>query len=97
MRRKRKSALESHRARLAREGKVRVEVTIRREDVPLIREVATALNDPARAAQTRVRLRDSCNYHKGMTFKDLLATGPSFEGMDLERSRDSDRDIDLDA
>jgi hypothetical protein len=38
-----KSALRSHRTRMARRGFVRVEVNVRKEDANLIRDVAAAL------------------------------------------------------
>ena len=42
-----KSALRSHRTRMARRGFVRVEVNVRKEDANLIRDVAAALCDPS--------------------------------------------------
>jgi hypothetical protein len=96
MKRKPKSALATHRARLAKQGKVRLEVTVRREDVPLIRDVVTALNDSTRASEMRTRLRSE-DTPQGMSFKEWLASGPSFEAMDLERVHFGDRDVDLES
>ena len=51
-----KSPLARHRARKARQGFVRVEVSVRKEDAGLVRDVAAALADPARQAAARVLL-----------------------------------------
>ncbi len=42
-----RSPVAKHRSRQARAGFVRVEISIRKEDVPLVRQMAAALTDPA--------------------------------------------------
>lgn len=52
------SAVTAWRQRRQRQGFVRVEVQVRREDAVLVRDVASALGDPAREAETRALLRE---------------------------------------
>ena len=93
MKRKPRSALADYRRRMARTGKVRLEVTVHREDAPLIRDLAKALNNPAQAPATRARLRGP-NKYQGMTFKEFLAAIP-LDRIELEREQGFDRDVDL--
>ena len=44
--------------RLKRRGVIRVEVHMRKADAALVRNVAQALSDPAREAETRALLRE---------------------------------------
>ena len=48
----------AHRRRLKRRGVIRVEVHMRKADAALVRNVAQALSDPAREAETRALLRE---------------------------------------
>jgi hypothetical protein len=48
----------AYRRRVKRRGAVRVEVHVSKNDAPLIRGVARALNDPAREATARALLRE---------------------------------------
>jgi len=89
-----KSPLASHRARMARQGFVRVEVKVRREDAALLRGVAAALADPARQAQARALLRQRFAQPPAVSPKAVLASAP-LDGIDLERERDFGRDVDL--
>ena len=89
-----KSPLASHRARMERRGFVRVEVNVRKEDAGLVRQVAAALSDPARQAEARQLLRRRFAQSPPVSLKALLASAP-FDGIDLERSRDPGRDVDL--
>jgi len=82
--RKRKAAL----------GFVRVEVQVRKEDAPLLREVASALTDPARQDTTRTALREQVSGGAPPSFKTLLSSAP-LEGIDLDRQQDLGRDVDL--
>ena len=77
-----------------RQGFVRVEVQVRKEDAGLVRDVASALGDPAREAGTRAILRETVASPRAGGLKALLARAP-LEGIDLERQRDVDRDISL--
>ncbi|MGH6889875.1 MAG: hypothetical protein ACREHF_11895 [Rhizomicrobium sp.] len=89
-----KSALAKHRARRARQGLVRVEVNVRREDASLVRRVASALSDPLRQADARLLLRRRFVEPPRVSLKALLASAP-LDGIDLDRSRDPGRDVDL--
>ena len=84
-------AVKSHRLRQKRQGFTRVEVTVKKQDAPLIREVAKALSDPAQATHTRALIRG--RFEK-MDFKEFLASAP-LEGIDLTRPLDYGRDIEL--
>ena len=86
-----RKALDAHRSRQKRKGFARVEVTVRKQDVPLIREVAKALNDPAQATRTRALIKSRL---EKMDFKDFLTSAP-LEGIDLTRLPDYGRDIAL--
>jgi hypothetical protein len=89
-----KSPLASHRARMARQGFVRVEVSVRREDAGLLRSVAAALVDPPRQAEARALIRQRFAQPPDVDLKSLLASAP-LDGIDLERERDFGRDVDL--
>lgn len=89
-----KSSIAAHRARKAREGFVRVEVTVRKEDAGLVRRVASALSDPARQAEARRLIREDFAEPPRFGLKALLASAP-LEGIDLERRRDAGRDVEL--
>jgi len=89
-----KSSLAIHRARKEREGFVRVEVNVRKEDASLVRRVASALSDPSRQAEARKLLRRRFAAPSEVSLKALLASAP-LDGIDLDRSRDPGRDVDL--
>ena len=78
------------RRRRQRQGFVRVEVRVRKEDAALVREVAAALVDPEHEAETRNILCEKFAV-QGTRGQTLLAAAP-LEGIDLERSRDFGRD-----
>lgn len=88
-----KKALRSHRSRMKQRGLVRLEVNVRKEDAPLVRDVATALNDPGREDAARALLRERFGgAAKG--FKNFLSRAP-IEDLDLERPRGVARDVEL--
>lgn len=89
-----KSPVAAHRARMEREGFVRVEVNVRREDASLVRRVASALSDPSVGGEARKLLRRSFAAPPKVSLKALLASAP-LEGIDLDRSSDLGRDVDL--
>lgn len=89
-----KSPVARHRARRARQGLVRVEVNVRKEDASLVRLVASALSDPARQAEARALLRQRFAAPSHASLKALLASAP-LDGIALDRSRDPGRDVDL--
>ena len=82
-----------YRDRLKRGGWVRCEVKVRRDDVELIRTVASALRDPDRHAATRALLRDRLGDPRPRGFKELLASCPV--DLDLDGTRDLGRDIEV--
>jgi len=91
---KAQTSVTRHRASLARRGLVRVEVSVRKEDAALVRSVASALSDPARQEEARRLLRQRFSKPADVSLKALLASAP-LDGVDLERSRDVGRDVDL--
>ncbi len=82
------------RKRRQRQGFVRVEVQVRKEDASLVRDVATALVDPEREIEARAILREKIAMPRSGSLKALLASAP-LEGIDLERSREFGRDVAL--
>jgi hypothetical protein len=88
----RRKSVTSFRRRLKRRGVVRVEVQVHKDDAPLVRGVAKALVDPARASEARALLRDRFGGGKATGLKALLASAP-LEGVDLTRERDLGRDV----
>lgn len=78
------------RRRRQRQGFVRVEVQVRREDAALMRDVAAALLDPEHESETRSILYERIAVPRTAGFKALLAAAP-LEGIDLERPRDFGR------
>lgn len=91
---KAKSSLARHRARMESKGLVRVEVNVLREDAALVRRVASALSDPLRQAEARRLLRQRFVEPPKVSLKALLASAP-LDGIDLDRSPDLGRDLDL--
>lgn len=87
-------AVRRYRERLRREGWVRCEVKVPREDASLIREVAAVLSDPKRDATARALLRAHFGDSSPPNLKALLAAAP-LEGIDIERSTDPGRVPDL--
>ena len=89
-----KTPLASYRRRMKRQGIVRIEVQVRKQDAALVRSIARALIDPERQAETRALLRRRFEEPEPKGLKALLAAAP-LEGIDLERSRDTGRAVDL--
>ncbi|MCY4128535.1 MAG: hypothetical protein OXG15_04745 [Gammaproteobacteria bacterium] len=79
------------RKRRKREGFVRVELQVKKEDASLVRDVAKALLDPERESKTRSVLRNEIMSPRVGGLKALLDSAP-LEGIDLERPRDFGRD-----
>ena len=73
---------------------MRVEVNVRKEDASLVRRVASALSDPVREGEARRLLRQVFAERPKVSLKALLASAP-LDDIDLERSRDLGRDVDL--
>lgn len=87
-------AVASFRRRLKRRGMVRLEVHVRRDDAPLVRDLVRALADPDREIEARALLRDRFAALGARGLKALLAAAP-LDGIDLERERDMGRAVDL--
>ena len=90
----RKTSVTTYRDRMKRQGLVRVEVQVRREYAGLVRDVASALGDPEREAETRALLRDRIARHPATGLKALLASAP-LDGIEIDRPRDMGREITL--
>ncbi|MEO8668451.1 MAG: hypothetical protein ABI399_08045 [Bauldia sp.] len=88
-----KNALAAHRQRRKRQGLVRLEVSVRESDAPLIRQVAGELNDPERAAEFRSMLRKQLS-PPVPTFKELLERAP-IGGIEFDRDRDLPREVEF--
>ncbi len=88
------SNLAAHRARMEREGFVRVEVKVRKEDANLLRQVASALADPVRQVEARRLLQAGLAAPTPTSLKALLASAP-LKGIDLERSPEAARAVEL--
>lgn len=86
------TALVAHRARQRARGLQRLEVQVRQDDAPLLRAVAAALADPAQTDDARAHLLRRFAPSAGL--KAMLAAAP-LEGLDIDRPRDTGRDIDL--
>jgi hypothetical protein len=79
---------------MERQGFVRVEVNVRKEDAGLVRRVASALSDPSRQAEARALLQRRFSEPPKVSLKALLASAP-LDGIDLDRGDDLGRDVDL--
>ena len=88
------SPVTAWRKRRQRQGFVRVEVQVRKEDASLVRDVVTALGDPERETETRAILREKIATPRAGGLKALLEDAP-LEGIDLGRRRDLGRDVSL--
>ncbi len=88
------SSIARHRARLRRRGVVRLEVSVRKADAELVRGVVRALNDPERAEEARMALRERFGEAGPVDLKALLAAAP-LEGIDLTRNQGMARDVDI--
>ena len=90
----RKDAVSTYRRRLKKQGIVRLEVQVRKDDALLVKGVVSALSDPGRESEARALLRERFGAGKAKGLKALLASAP-LEGIELERDRDFGRDVDL--
>ena len=79
---------------MRQQGLIRVEVQVRKEHAGLVREVASALRDPNREAETSNMLRRSIAVFAPTSLKDILASAP-LENLDLKRPRDVGREIEI--
>ena len=91
-----KNAVDSYRERQRRRGLRRLEVQAPEADVPLLRELVRLLRkDSQEASELRRLLRRALAPEPPEgTLKQLLEAAP-LEGIDLSRSRDFGREIEL--
>ena len=87
-------ALADHRQRQRARGLKRLELQIPADDAPLLRAVAAALTDPARAQEARRVLHDRFGLARGTSLKALLAAAP-LDGVPLDRDPGIGRAIEL--
>jgi hypothetical protein len=91
-----KVAVRRYRDRQKRKGIVRMEISVPEGDKPLIREIAANLRAGGELAkQTRSALCSLMNPWAGMNLKELIENAPPLDELDLERSKETARDIDL--
>jgi hypothetical protein len=91
-----KKAVEDYRERQKEKGLVRVEVNVPNADRLLIKRVAESLRAGGeKAMKTRSALSSILNPYEGMNLKELLENAPPLDELDLERSKETARDIDL--
>ncbi len=91
-RKSQKTPLARYRSRQKRQGVVRVEVRVRKQDAALVRDVARALNAPQHADAARALLSARFTADTAQGLKAMLATAP-LEGIELTRPRDTGREI----
>lgn len=90
-----KKAVERHRRRQLKNGIVRMEINVPKADREMLRKAAAKLRAGGQVAERIRAVLDSIlNPFDGLTLKELLESAP-LEGVDLERSRETARDIDL--
>ncbi len=90
-----KKAVARHRKRRRRQGVVRVEVQVPKEDVARVRALSAVLRDPARAPTARTEIQRIVGpTTTALSFKELLASVPLGD-LEIERIRDFPREIDL--
>ena len=89
-----RKAINSFRKRLKQRGMARLEVSVRKDDATLVRNVVRALASPEQEQTARALLREHFGSGPAEGLKSLLAAAP-LEGIDLSRRRDLGRDVDL--
>ena len=91
-----KKAVKDYRERQKEKGLVRVEVNVPDADRLLIKRVAESLRAGGeKAMKTRSALSSILNPYEGINLKELLENAPPLDELDLERSKETARDIDL--
>ena len=90
-----KKAVTRYRNRQKAKGIVRMELTIPEGDRELLKRTAANLRAGGEIAEnTRLALSSVLNPFEGMNLKELIEAAP-LEGLELERSKETWRDIDL--
>ena len=75
---------------MKRKDFVRLELQVPSDDAALLRRVARALGDSKHAKEIRILMQNHFARRRIKGLKALLAAAP-FEGLDLERARDTGR------
>ena len=94
MKKAQRKAVRSFRKRLKQRGMVRLAVNVRKDDAELVRNVVRAFSSPEQEQAARALLRERFGSSQTEGLKALLAAAP-FEGINLSREPDFDRDVDL--
>jgi hypothetical protein len=89
-----RKAINIFRKRLKQKGMARLEVSVRKDDVTLVRNVVRALASPEQEQTARALLREHFGSSQAEGLKALLAAAP-LVGINLSRGRDFGRDVDL--
>ena len=90
-----KRAIERHRRRLKDNGMARVEGNVPENDKSLIKAIASKLRNTNQESETfRHSLAKALASPRPMTFKELLECAP-LDGVDLERSKEGWREVEL--
>jgi hypothetical protein len=89
-----RKAIADFRRRLEQRGMARLELRVRKDDVDLVRDVVRALTSPELEQETRALLREHFQAGDAKGLKALLAEAP-LDGLDLTRTRDTGRNVDL--
>jgi hypothetical protein len=87
-------ALSEHRRRQRARGLRRLELQVTAADAPLLRAVAAALADPARAEAARRALRERFPAPAAPSLKALLEAAP-LDDLPLDRTPDPGRAVEL--
>jgi hypothetical protein len=91
-----KKAVQEHRKRQAKKGIVRMEVNVPDSDRDLIRQTAANLRAGGGIAERiRSALSSVLNPYIGMNLKEIIENAPPLDELDLERSKETARDIDF--
>ncbi len=90
-----RKAVARHRRRQRRQGLMRLEVQVSRDDAPLIKRIARALRGDLReATSVRARVNKAIETEGVSGLKELLAAAP-LAGVNLARRRTPARPVDL--
>lgn len=88
-------AVSRYRSKQKGKGLVRLEITVPEQDRELLKVIAANLREGGRVAENTRSLLDTANNpYVGMNFKEFLESAP-IEGLELERSGERTRDVDL--
>ena len=91
-----KKAIKDYRRRQKAKGIVRMEITVPEADKPMIRQLAKGLRSGGETAEKiRRAMKSALNPYRDMGLKEILENAPPLDELDLERPRETARDIEL--